>query len=100
MRNKREHDRAHKIASSYQKELMEIQNAISEERMKRFVGKTLKVIIEEKIEGEDLYFGRIYAQAPDVDGLTVISAKDLEAGDVVTVKITKSMGFDLDAVAL
>ena len=100
MRNKREHDKAHKTALSYQKELMEIQNAISEERMKRFVGNIYKAIIEEKIEGEELYFGRIYAQAPDVDGLTVISAKDLKEGDVVPVRITKSMGFDLDAVAL
>ena len=100
MRNKREHDKAHKAAQSYQKELMEMQNVISEERMHRFVGNTYKAIIEERIEGEDLYFGRIYAQAPDVDGLTVISAKDLKPGDVVDVKIIKSMGFDLDAVAL
>ena len=100
MRGKREHDKAHKAAQSYQKELMEMQNVISEERMHRFVGNTYKAIIEERIEGEDLYFGRIYAQAPDVDGLTVISARDLKPGDVVAVKIIKSMGFDLDAVAL
>lgn len=101
MRNKKDYDKAHKIALSYQKELMEIQNGISEERMKRFVGNTYKAIIEEKIENEELYFGRIYAQAADVDGLTVISSsRELKEGDVVDVRITKSMGFDLDAVAL
>ena len=101
MRGKREHDKAHKVALSYQKELMELQNEISRDRMRRFVGNTYKAIIEEKIEGEELYFGRIYAQAPDVDGLTVISSsRELKAGDVVSVRILKSMDFDLDAVAL
>ena len=79
---------------------MEMQKVISEDRIHLIVGSIYKAIIEERIEGEDLYFGRIYAQAPDVDGLTVISAKDLKPGDVVDVKIIKSMGFDLDAVAL
>lgn len=101
MRNKKEHDKAHKKAVVYQKELMEIQEEISTERMKRFVGNTYRAIIEEKVEGSDLYFGRIYAEAEDVDGLTVISSKkELKPGDVLDVKITKSMGFDLDAVAL
>ncbi len=100
LRNKKDHDKAHKEALKYQKELMAIQEEISQKRMARFVGKVERAIIEEKIEGEDLYFGRIYAEAADVDGLTVISAGALKPGDVVDVKIVKSMGFDLDAVAL
>ncbi len=100
MRSQKDHDKAHKTALKYQKELMEIQRRISQEKMKRFVGTVQKAIIEERIEGESLYFGRIYAEAPDVDGLTVISAENLKPGDVVDVRIVKAMGFDLDAVAL
>lgn len=100
MRNKKEHDKAHKIAAKWQQELQALQDGISSERMKRFVGRVFKAIVEEPIEGEKMAFGRIYAQAPEVDGVCVISGEDLKPGDVCTVRVVKTMGFDLDTVKI
>ena len=44
--------------------------------------------------------GRMYAQAPEVDGLTVVLGHDLEAGKVVLAGIRKVNGLDLEAVAV
>lgn len=101
MRGKREHDKAHKRAKEYQERISRLQDEISARRVRNFVGKEYRALVEEKIEGDEkLYFGRIYSEAPEVDGVTVIVGGDLEAGDVVTVRITKAMGFDLEGVVV
>jgi len=78
-------------------QIMARQVAITEARMERFVGQEMKVLIEEAVEGEELYLGRTYLQAPDVDGLTVVDAENLNQGDLVPVRITKRNGLDLEA---
>ncbi|MBI9101921.1 MAG: 30S ribosomal protein S12 methylthiotransferase RimO [Spirochaetales bacterium] len=77
-----------------------LQQAVTEERMSRFVGQEMDVLIEEKVEGEDLFLGRGYLQAPDVDGLIVINSENLECGRLVRCKIVKQNGIDLEAVPL
>lgn len=48
-----------------------------------------------------LYMARGYFQAPEVDGLIVIeSAEELEAGELVTVRIEKITGVDCKGVVL
>ncbi|MCI0480739.1 MAG: MiaB/RimO family radical SAM methylthiotransferase, partial [Candidatus Dadabacteria bacterium] len=74
------------------------QHDISSSRLSRFVGKTLDVLIEEAIQGEELFLGRIYAQAPEVDGLTVVHTGKAEAGRFIRCKITRVNGIDLEAV--
>ncbi len=100
MRNQKDHDKAIKTASKWQKELEEKQSAITSERLGRFVGKEYRAIVEETIEGEDLAIGRIYSQAPDVDGLTVIMGRSLKSGDVVNVGIRKVRGVDLEGILI
>ena len=100
MRGEKEHLRAHKRAAVWQKELEAVQEEITAARLKRFIGKEYRAIIEEKVEGEDLAIGRIYAQAPDVDGLTVIMGRGMESGDVVRVGITNVRGIDLEGVRI
>ncbi|HIV99131.1 MAG TPA: 30S ribosomal protein S12 methylthiotransferase RimO [Candidatus Ornithospirochaeta avicola] len=100
MRNARDHKKAAKQAALWKDEIDMIQSRISQERMKNFVGNTYRAIIEEPIEGEAMAFGRIYAQAPDVDGTTVILGENLKESDVVTVNVTKTLGFDLEAVRI
>ncbi len=94
---------AHRIARPAVKRriqsIQEIQREISENLVKRFVGKTLDVLIEEKIEGEELYLGRIYAQAPEVDGLVVLHGDHFDTGSFVKCRIIKANGIDLEAVA-
>ena len=56
--------------------LMEIQKEISLSINEKFVGKTLKVLID-AVEG-DFYVGRSYRDAPEVDGEILINKKDLK----------------------
>ena len=69
-------------------------------RLQRFVGKEYWALVEEKIEGEDLAIGRIYSEAPDVDGLTVIMGRDMKSGDKVRVGIRSVRGVDLEGVKI
>lgn len=100
MRNQKEHDKAQKIATKWQKELEVVQSEVTEMQLQKFVGKTYRAIVEEKIEGEDLAIGRIYSQAPEVDGATVIMGRDMNPGDVVNVGITAVRGVDLEGVKI
>lgn len=100
MRNQKDHDKAIKTASKWQKELEEKQSAITAMRLERFVGREYRAIVEETIDGEDLAIGRIYSQAPDVDGLTVIMGRSLKSGDVVNVGIRKVRGVDLEGILI
>ena len=96
MRGEEEHNEAHERARKYQDELVPIQDEISERRAHSFVGGEYTALIEERIEGESLAFGRIYSQAPEVDGITVVQGENLKPGDIVRVKIRKNMCFDLE----
>ena len=98
LRNQKEHAKAHKVAASFQKKLEKLQQGITEARLLQFVGKEYDVLIEEKIEQEDLAIGRIYSQAPEVDGLTVIMGRNLVPGTIVKCGIRALKGIDLEAV--
>jgi len=83
------------------KRVLEIrQSEISETLLDDFLGKTFDVLIEEKVEGENLYIGRAYFQAPEVDGLIVLHGENIRPGDVVKAKVFKRNGLDLEAVVL
>jgi ribosomal protein S12 methylthiotransferase len=75
----------------------ERQVPISEEQMERFVGCTMDALVEEALDPEEgIYLGRLYCQAPEVDGATVISAsRPLRPGALVRGRITGRSGFDL-----
>ena len=100
MRSEEDHLKAQRKARRWQKELEALQEAITSERLERFVGHEYTVLIEEKVEGEDLAIGRIYAQAPDVDGLTVVMGRGMEPGDRVRAGITRTRGVDLEGVLI
>jgi ribosomal protein S12 methylthiotransferase len=81
--------------------IMTDQQAISKEIQSSFVGRRLKVLIEEKEkDSENTYIGRSEYDAPDVDGLVYVrSSKALKAGDLVDVDITDAYEYDLAGVA-
>ena len=87
-----------KRAAKYQKKLEKVQEQITRENLKRFLGTRQTVLIEEKVEEESLWLGRIAAQAPDVDGLTVVSGDSLSCGKTCEVIITEVNGVDLFGV--
>ena len=96
----KDHKALTKIAKTRQKKLQKLQEKISSECLKSYVGKEYDVLIEELVEGEDLAIGRIWAQAPEVDGLTVVMGRDMVPGKVYHCGISKVNGIDLEAVKL
>jgi len=74
--------------------LMLLQEEISEERLKRKIGKVMTVLVDEV--GDDGATARSAADAPDIDGLVYIEdGQQLNVGDFVEVKITDSDTHDL-----
>ncbi len=88
------------VANAFLPRLQELQSGITTERMSQRVGRTVSALVEEPIEGEDLSFGRVPFQAPEVDGCTVLLKGDLEPGSVVEVKLTGSSGPDMSGEVL
>ena len=84
-----------KTARARYKKLMEIQQEISIERNKKFVGKTIPCIIEcSSDEGEVI--ARTQYDAPEIDGVVNIQTdKMVVPGDIEMVKITGSTEYDL-----
>lgn len=77
--------------------LMALQEGISLQANQRLVGKTLKVLLEESVEG--IWKGRSYRDAPEVDGEVKVLAQgrtDLAAGMFLNVKITRAEVHDLE----
>lgn len=83
------------IKEERKNEIMAIQSDISGEFLSKNLGKTFKVLIEEKIDDNN-YVGRTYMDSPEIDGVTYVqSDKELEIGDFVQVEIIDSLDYDL-----
>ena len=85
-----------------QERLMEAENlasSITEEINDKFIGKSLKVLIDG--ESEDLpgyYTARSYRSAYEIDGAIYVKGNSLEEGEFVIVNITDTINpFDLEA---
>lgn len=76
--------------------VMEVQQNISREKHKDFIGKTVEVVVEGLSDETDLLLqGRMSQQAPDIDGVVLINDGQAKIGEFVKVKITDSMEYDL-----
>jgi ribosomal protein S12 methylthiotransferase len=77
--------------------IMKIQQGVSEELNRAFIGRTVKVLIEEKVKGvPGQYIGRTEHDAPEVDGLVHVKSRaKRRAGDFVDVLIEDAMEYDL-----
>lgn len=77
-------------------EIMELQQEISYDLSERMVGTTLKVMIEGKLLAENVFIGRTYKDAPNVDGyIFVNSDRELMSGDFVNALVTGAKEYDL-----
>ncbi len=72
--------------------LMELQQNISLQVNQSYVGKTLDVLIEGFDNG--ISIGRSYRDAPEIDGMVFVEGK-AKVGDIVPVRITGAMAYDL-----
>jgi ribosomal protein S12 methylthiotransferase len=64
------------------------------------VGRRLDVLIDGPAPGaKNLWLGRTYADAPDVDGVTYVQGSHLEPGDLIDCEVVGSQGYDTVARA-
>jgi ribosomal protein S12 methylthiotransferase len=76
--------------------LMEVQQNISREKHRTFIGKVVEVIVEGLSEETELLLqGRTSQQAPEIDGVVLINDGQAAVGTMVKVLITDSMEYDL-----
>jgi ribosomal protein S12 methylthiotransferase len=98
-----------KLAAARKALIEERQIPITGERMERFIGRELAVLVEEGFTPPDsalpgegrLYLGRLFSQAPEVDGAAVISSEgELVPGTLIRGRVFARAGFDLEVAAL
>lgn len=87
-------DRADKI--------MERQAEISAENNKKMLSKIVKVICEGYDVVSESYYGRSYADAPEIDGKIYFQSPDIkrQVGEFLDVEITDTLDYDLIGEAL
>lgn len=76
--------------------IMEQQQFFMAEYCERLIGKEIKVLVEGFDRLAECYFGRSYADSPEVDGCVFFTCGDKKpkAGDFVSVRVTDYMNCD------
>ncbi len=92
------HDMDGQVSIKVKKErydkIMRIQQSISLEKNREWMGKELKVLVEEHKDGWSI--GRSHRDAPEIDGLVFIPSQ-LPLGSIVPVTVTQAEAYDLYA---
>lgn len=91
-----------RVAAQRRRAVEEAQIPITEERISRFVGRSMDFLVEEEVQGEEgMYLGRCYAQAPEVDGAVVLRSEGpLVPGTFVPGTTFRASGVDLEAAVM
>lgn len=84
------------VKEDRQADLMELQQEIAFELAEDMIGEEVLVMIEGKVADENVYVGRTYKDAPNVDGLIFVeSEEELISGVFARVKVTGALEYDL-----
>lgn len=79
-----------------QKTILELQNTISAEINTKRIGKVYKAIVDGIADDGIFYYGRTFAEAPEIDGTVYFTSPEpLNIGDFVMIKILNSEDYDL-----
>ena len=77
-------------------EIMTLQNKIHAAYNEKFIGKTIKVLCEGYDQVSECYYGRSYADAPDIDGKVYFSApRRVRDGEFVDISVNDVVDYDL-----
>lgn len=82
--------------------LMDIQAPISAAWLETFRNKNMQVMVDESDfqEWPSLYKGRVWFQAPEIDGICYVSGENLQIGNLYEAEITDSAVYDLSALTV
>ena len=77
-------------------EIMAEQQKIAFEAAEDMLYRKIEVLIEGKLPEENVFIGRTYKDAPNVDGYIFVRAShELMSGEFVTVQVTDAKEYDL-----
>jgi ribosomal protein S12 methylthiotransferase len=75
---------------------MSAQQEIAFTKAKDRIGQSVDVLIDRPVENaKDSWIGRTTWQAPEIDSVVRVKGRGLHAGQLVSVKVTDSDGYDL-----
>ena len=81
--------------SRYNK-IMSLQQEISNENLKKQIGRKIEILIEEKSFDGKTYVGRTYMDVPEIDGIVYLNTdKELKTGEFTTGEIIDVSNYDL-----
>lgn len=76
--------------------IMQTQLTITEEQNQNKIGKIYECLCEGFDTVGEVYYGRTYADAPDIDGrIYFTSNKKINKGDIVCVRVNEALDYDL-----
>lgn len=79
-----------------QNEIMALQQEVSYDNNQKMIGTVSEVLVEGYLYEENVYIGRSYGEAPNVDGYIFLSAEEeIVSGELVRVRITDANEYDL-----
>ena len=91
----------HEIAEKRAEIVEMIQSEIMDDYNASMIGKTLEVLVDGYDQEAEQYFGRTYADSPDIDGRVWLAAEEpLNEGDFVMVQIDGTVDGDLTGYVL
>ncbi len=80
-------------------EIMEAQQAVSQARLEPLEGEMLDVLVEAALpDWPGLHQGRVWLQAPGVDGVTYVSGEGVAPGALVSAEVHEAKVYDLVAL--
>ncbi len=86
------------VKQQRQADLMAAQQELAFDWGRSMVDYELDCIIDSATDDPNLWIGRTYADAPEIDGVVYIQGENLEIGQMIPVTIVESRDYDLVAV--
>ncbi len=84
------------VKRAWADELMEASEQVVFRQNEKWIGQEMDVIVDGYLPEDEVYVGRTYRDAPDVDGCVFFrSDGEIVSGTVLTVRITEAAGYDL-----
>ena len=84
------------VKEARREELMAAQQTAAFEWNERQVGQQRDVLLDTPVPNEpNVWIGRTYAEAPDIDGVVFVTGEGLKAGQIVPCEIVATSEYDL-----
>ena len=84
------------IKRQWSDEIMEAEQEVIFRQNETFIGRKFRVLVDGYLPEDDIYIGRTYRDAPDIDGCVFFEAPyELVSGTMLTVCISDARGYDL-----